>query len=128
MPAGHPGDGVSLVPLIRDGKKPPERPIFWHYPHYGNQGGAPGGAVLLNDWKLIEWYEGAVQLFNLRDDPEEQRNVAAEHPERVRSMRESLARWRKETGARMPSTTPAFDASKPSGRGGARPREMDIRG
>ena len=37
-------DGVSLVPLLKGGTRP-ERPLFWHYPHYSNQGGAPGGAV-----------------------------------------------------------------------------------
>jgi len=50
-------DGLSLVPLLRDGQPPAERPLFWHYPHYGNQGGAPGGAVRLGDFKLVEWYE-----------------------------------------------------------------------
>lgn len=125
MPAGHPRDGISLVPLLRDGKKPTERPIFWHYPHYGNQGGAPGGAVVLGDWKLIEWYEGGVELYNLKEDAEEQRNVAAEHPERVRALGEMLSKWRSETGAKMPAKNEKYDAGKPGGRRGARPKEMD---
>jgi arylsulfatase A-like enzyme len=124
MPAGHPGDGVSLTSLMRNGQKPPERPIFWHYPHYGNQGGAPGGAMLLGDWKLIEWYEEDVELFNLKEDAEEQRNLAGEQRERVAEMRTLLEKWRKETGAKMPSKNDRYDATKPSGRAGARPREM----
>ena len=55
------------------------RPLFWHYPHYGNQGGAPGGAVRDGDWKLIEWYEdGRLELYNLEDDLGEQHNLAAQ--------------------------------------------------
>ena len=62
-------DGVSLAGALRGGK-PPERPLFWHYPHYSDQGGAPGGAVRLGDWKLIEFYEdGRLELFHLRGRP-----------------------------------------------------------
>ena len=62
-------DGVSLVPLLKGGEIR-QRTLFWHYPHYGNQGGAPCGFVRDGDWKLIEWYEdGRRELYNLRDDP-----------------------------------------------------------
>ena len=62
------------------------RPLFWHYPHYGNQGGAPAGAVRDGDWKLIEWYEdGSLELFNLRDDLGEKNNLAAKEPQRVQA-------------------------------------------
>ena len=66
-PAG-PLDGVSLVKLLEGGSLP-ARPLFWHFPHYTNQGGRPGGAVREGDWKLIEHYEdGRVELFNLAKD------------------------------------------------------------
>ena len=55
QPAQH-RDGVSLVPLLKGGELA-RGPLFWHYPHYGNQGGAAGGAVRDGDWKLIEWYD-----------------------------------------------------------------------
>ena len=45
-------DGKSLVPLLKD-QSFDERPIFWHYPHYGNQGGDPSAIVRKGDWKLI---------------------------------------------------------------------------
>ena len=64
----EPLDGVSLVKLFEGGALP-ARPLFWHFPHYTNQGGRPGGAVREGDWKLIEHYEdGRVELFNLADD------------------------------------------------------------
>ena len=45
-------DGVSLVPLLK-GEAIDERPLFWHYPHYGNQGGEPSSIIREGDWKLI---------------------------------------------------------------------------
>ena len=54
------------------GSHAPGAPLFWHYPHYSNQGGAPCGAVRLGDLKLIEWFEDdRVELYDLRDDPGE---------------------------------------------------------
>ena len=56
LPGPITGDGVSLASLLTDGKPLASRPLFWHYPHYSNQGGRPGGAVRDGDWKLIEDY------------------------------------------------------------------------
>ena len=76
-------DGTSFVPALK-GDQLPERPLFWHYPHYGNQGGTPSGAVRLGQWKLIEWYEqGNLELFNLATDIGEQNDLAQRYPEPV---------------------------------------------
>jgi arylsulfatase A-like enzyme len=76
-------DGVSFAPALR-GEQMPERPLYWHYPHYSNQGGFPGGAVRLGDWKLLERYEdGRVSLFDLAHDVREQNDLAAQQPEKV---------------------------------------------
>lgn len=99
----HPVDGKSLVPLLR-GENLSDRPLFWHYPHYGNQGGAPGGAVRDGDWKLIEWYEdGTRELFNLRDDLSETNNLASKMPSKVDDLAAKLESWRKDVGAVMPT-------------------------
>jgi len=96
-------DGVSFVPLLK-GKSFDRGPIYWHYPHYGNQGGSPSGAVRDGDWKVIEWYEdGSLELFNLKNDIGEKHNVAKQHPDRVAAMHKLLKDWRKETGAKMPT-------------------------
>ncbi len=106
-------DGVSLVPLLRGEGHLPPRPLFWHYPHYGNQGGAPGGAVRVGPWKLIEWYEdGRVELFHLDNDLSEQHNLAEEHPEKVRELLALLRTWRKEVGAVMPTENPNYRSPK----------------
>jgi arylsulfatase A-like enzyme len=98
-----PVDGMSFLPLLKGGTLD-RGAIYWHYPHYGNQGGAPGGAVRLGDWKLIEWYEdGALELFNLADDIGEQRNLASDNPAKVRELHDLLKAWRTDTKARMPT-------------------------
>jgi arylsulfatase A-like enzyme len=107
MPQQH-IDGVSLVPLLK-GADLMRGPLYWHYPHYGNQGGAPGGAVRDGDWKLIEWYEdGKHELFNLRDDLAEKKNLAAEYPDKVIELAARLAAWRNEVHAVMPTPNPSI--------------------
>jgi arylsulfatase A-like enzyme len=95
-------DGVSLAPLLRGQEKLDREALFWHYPHYSNQGGFPGGAVRRGDWKLVERYEdGRVHLYNLRDDVGERNDLAKEMPDRVAAMRSRLHAWYKEVGAKF---------------------------
>lgn len=109
-------DGKSLVSLLRD--EPFQRgPIYWHYPHYGNQGGAPSGAVREGDWKLIEWYEnGRLELFNLRQDIGERYNLAELQPGKRDRLAALLKDWRKRAGVRMPANNPNYDSASLSGR------------
>jgi arylsulfatase A-like enzyme len=114
-------DGVSLLPVLK-GDSLPERALFWHYPHYGNQGGAPAAAVRRADWKLIEWQEdGRLELFNLAADAGERTDLAAKEPERVARLRDELQAWQKQVGARFPVVNPHYDPSKPDGRVANRP-------
>jgi len=115
-------DGVSLLPLF-EGKELPERSLAWHYPHYGNQGGAPGAAIRRGDWKLIHWFEkpDAPELYHLRDDLSETKNLATQEPERVKAMLAELKAWQKDVGAIMPTKNPAYDPAKPNGRGASAP-------
>lgn len=108
MPAKpeHYIDGISLVPLLK-GRSVEQRSLFWHYPHYGNQGGVPGGAIRNGDWKLIEWYEnGELELFNLKEDIGENNNLAKQYPERVRLLHSKLKTWRQSVNAKMPAANP----------------------
>ena len=103
-------DGVSLLPVLR-GKTIAERPLFWHYPHYGNQGGEPSSIVRLGDWKLIHYYEdGQQELYNLRQDPEEQQDLAAEHPDRVQQLGARLSAYLEEMNVRYPTPDPEYRA------------------
>lgn len=110
-------DGVSIVPLIK-GQSMPERPLFWHYPHYSNQGGAPVGTIMLGDYKLVEWFEDMrCELYNVRQDISEKNDLAAKMPEKVAALRQQLHAWRQSVGAKMPTPNPKYDpaASPASG-------------
>jgi arylsulfatase A-like enzyme len=116
-------DGMSLVPLLK-GKSLARGPLYWHYPHYSNQGGAPGGVVRDGDWKLIEWYEGGVELYNLASDVAEEHDLAGEQPRKVQELQAQLAAWRKQAGAIMPAPNPHFDPdAKPPVKAGHNPKE-----
>ncbi|MBL9208810.1 MAG: sulfatase [Opitutaceae bacterium] len=114
-------DGVSLVPVLR-GDAVTERALYWHYPHYGNQGGAPAAAIRRGPWKLIHWAEDdRVELFRLDLDPGETTDLAAREPQRVASLRAELLDWQQEVGAKFPRPNPAYDPARPSGRAADRP-------
>jgi arylsulfatase A-like enzyme len=96
-------DGESLVPLLKGTGRVTRKAIYWHYPHYSNQGGKPGGAVRAGDFKLIEFYEDSrVELYNLRADIGEQHDLAAEMPDKAAELQQMLHQWRTEVGAAMP--------------------------
>ncbi|MHC4985833.1 MAG: sulfatase, partial [Planctomycetota bacterium] len=111
MPSQH-RDGVSIMPLLTGQADHGlgERAIFWHYPHYGNQGGTPGSSVRQGDWKLIEFFEdGRLELYNLRDDVSEDNDVAGQFPEITQRLHAALAAWRDEIEAEIPQPNPDWD-------------------
>ena len=112
VPAPTPLDFQDLSPLLFDSKPPAEakpRVLFWHQPHYMNQGGKPGGVVREGDWKLIEQYEdGSLELYNLAKDPGETTDVAATEPNRVAALRGKLEAWRRSVGAEAIKANPNF--------------------
>lgn len=105
-----PLDGVSMAAALKDPKVSlTSRPLYWHYPHFANQGGHPAGAIRAGDWKLIESYEtGECQLFNLKNDPGEAKNVAADEPQRALELRKQLTRWRSELHTNKPRKNPEY--------------------
>jgi arylsulfatase A-like enzyme len=106
-------DGVSLVPLLRR-EKLADRALYWDYPHYGNQGGAPGSAIREVNWKLIEWREdGALELYDLEKDPSEKNDLSEAQPETTNRLHGKLVEWRKEVGAKMPQVNPKYEARNP---------------
>jgi arylsulfatase A-like enzyme len=113
-------DGLSLLPLLKGGDLP-ERALFWHYPHYGNQGGAPSAAIRRGNWKLIEWFEDRrIELFDLASDIGELNDLSRQMPEKADVLRAELHAWLKDTGAVFPTANPAYDPAKPDGRHAAR--------
>lgn len=102
-------DGRSLVPALK-GESMPARPLFWHYPHYGNQGGEPSAIVRDGDWKLIRYFEDErFELYNLASDLGEQVDLASMNPQRVEEMSKSLQVWLDSVDAKLPASNAKYD-------------------
>ncbi len=112
IPSDQIVDGRSILPLLmgEENRDLAERDLFWHYPHYGNQGGDPSSIIRSGDWKLIHYYEDYQdELYNLDCDPGEQNNVAATHAKRAKELRRRLNQWLFETDAKLPARDPQYD-------------------
>ena len=109
-------DGVSIMPLFQ-GESLKRDALYWHYPHYHL--GKPSGAIRSGDWKLIEFYENnRRELFDVKKDPGEGRNLSEEKPEIVKQLADRLAAWRKEVGAKMMTVNPDY-APNPQAKDGS---------
>jgi arylsulfatase A-like enzyme len=102
-------DGVSFLPALR-GEPFTRGPVYWHYPHYSNQGGTPGCAIRNGQWKLIQFFEyGNRELFDLEKEPEEDRNLAQRLPEKTEELATQLADWLRDVDARIPPPNPDWE-------------------
>lgn len=107
-----PFDGVSFAAMLTGGAAPAARPLFWHLPHYCNQGSRPAGAVRDGDWKLVEHYDdGRCELFHLGRDPGEGEDLSAKEPAKTAELRGRLEKWRRDVGAQGMTANPKFNAA-----------------
>jgi arylsulfatase A len=111
-------DGISLVPWLKDPKKPADREsLFWHYPHYHRT--TPYGAIRQGDFKLIEFFEnGKLELYDLKNDPAESKDLSESEPAKAKALHQAMLDWRKEVGAQMPTANPNHGkaaANQPTG-------------
>lgn len=105
-PAQH-VDGVSWAKLLK-GQTMDRGPLFWHYPHYGNQGGSPASAIRDGHWKLIRFYEPGrrIELYNLKHDIGETTNLADRYPKIVQRLQARLSDWLMSVEAKYPTPNP----------------------
>lgn len=102
-------DGRSLVPIIV-GDTIPERPLFWHYPHYGNQGGEPSSIIRKGKWKLIHYYEdGRNELYELNNDVGETKDLSLEHHKLAEHLKKELFDYLTNVDAKFPVKDPLYD-------------------
>jgi arylsulfatase A-like enzyme len=106
-PAAELGDGIDLVPLLKDPTARFDREaLYFHYPHYYHTT-TPVGAVRARDWKLLEYFEdNRVELYNLANDLSEKQNLAQQMPEKAAELRQWLHTWRQSVDAAMPTPNP----------------------
>ncbi|MEM1119694.1 MAG: sulfatase [Bacteroidota bacterium] len=109
QPEAH-QDGQTLMPVLQ-GEQLKNRTLFWHYPHYGNQGGDPSAVVRKGDFKFIRYYEdGSEELYNLENDLGEQQNVMDQYPELGNGLRKALMVELENRGVLYPEKDPLYDA------------------
>ena len=101
-------DALSFAPALKNPEaEMPDRDLYWHFPHWGNQGGYPGAAIRRGDWKYIHYFWGkAPELFHLGDDPGERNNLAMQHPDIALELHNALHELHRETDAIMPTLNP----------------------
>jgi len=106
-------DGVSLLPHLINNETIDRAAIYWHYPHYHH--GKPGSAIRKGDYKLIEFFENnSIELYNLKNDIGETKNLALLKPELAQEMLVMLKGWRENVGAQMMTINPLYSKSKHS--------------
>ena len=106
-----PVDGVSFVPMLKGvSGTSKDRPLFWHQPNnWGPQtlGYGPCSAVRLGDWKYIFYYNPGQkireELFNLRDDIGETKNLAQTNPEKRKELATALKNYLKQVDGQRPT-------------------------
>lgn len=110
LPVAEPVDGVNLAPVLLGEAARLERPaIFWHFPGYLGSGSniwrtTPVGAIRVGDWKLLEFFEdNRLELYDVRADVGQHRDVAREQPERTRDLYAQLKAWRAAVQAPLPT-------------------------
>jgi arylsulfatase A len=111
IPANVAIDGKNLKPLLAQSGKLDRSAIYWHFPHYRH---APGPYSIMRDgdWKLIKWYEGPIELFNLKDDLGEQNNLAKSQSRKVQQLDQKLIAHLASIGAKIPIPNPNFKPKK----------------
>jgi len=109
-------DGVSLYPVLSCRGNLNREAIYWHYPHYHSAGVAPSSAIRCGDYKLIEWHEqtllnepNQVELYNLREDISENKDLAGAMPEKAKELRDMLNNWQKDASVQRPTKNINFN-------------------
>ena len=105
-------DGVSFMRYLRGEKVNADRPLFWHYPHYSNQGGKPSAAIRWGNYKLIHFFENdTYELYNLKIDLSEENNIIESKGRKAEQMKMLLMDWQQEVGALFPERNPDYDST-----------------
>ncbi len=114
-PSGQVLDGVSLVPALKNEPFDQEA-MYVHFPHLvPATGNWPATSVRQGDWKLIRRYcqgpdqEDRYELYDLRTDVGELRDVSNQEPQKTAELRDRVGGWLQETQALVPTCNPAYD-------------------
>ena len=103
-------DSVNLVPLLKGESDFERGPLIWHYPvgvpHMAHS--HPGSVIREGDWKFLRFYaDGREELYNLKDDIGETKNLVAAMPEKAAELKAQLEAALKAHNATVPIAVPA---------------------
>ena len=106
-------DGLSLVKHMKSGgqNKLSRDELIWHFPHYRHAPG-PYSIIRKGDLKLIHFYEGQQELYNLKQDLGEQNNLAESMPDKVKTLEARLMQRLEEMDAKIPHPNPDYVVKK----------------
>ena len=131
LPVNQTIDGIDMSPLL-DGTvdRIERRSLFWHFPHYHHD--RPASAIRAGDWKLIQYLDGTgdLELYNLKDDLGEEKNLRTTYPGRRNDLMSKLKAWQTDTIARLPIPNPSYDPARSHewwSRRSGKPVESDLR-
>lgn len=98
-------DGRSLMKELQNPGSLAENLLYWHYPHFSNQGGRPSAALRENQYKLIYFFETRnAELYDLEKDPEEMYDLSRTKARIARKMQSNLLQWLAEVQANLPQS------------------------
>jgi arylsulfatase A-like enzyme len=84
-------EGIDLVPLLNGTSPAVERTLFWRISSTTRQ----QRSIRSGDWKVL--LDGSIQmLFDVRRDPGERNDLAAQHPEIVQKLKAQIEAWEKD--------------------------------
>lgn len=107
----RPIDGVDLNAYLQSGGKADlgRDTLYWHFPHYRHAPG-PYSIIREGDYKLIKFWEGPMELYDLGKDIGETSNLAEAMPDKVKELDAKLVARLENDGAKIPRPNPDFAA------------------
>jgi arylsulfatase A-like enzyme len=88
-PEERPIDGKNLLPVWQGKEKSPDRTVFWEW----REGGDTQLAAMRGDMKLVISGSNTPELYNVKADPAERRQIEADHPKLAKQLEEELHAW-----------------------------------
>ncbi len=83
-------DGKNLLPAARGEVGKVHDYLCWH-------DGAGRWAIRKDDWKYV-FQEGREELFNLKEDPSESKDLSKTHPDKMVELKQTFAAWLAQMG------------------------------
>jgi arylsulfatase A-like enzyme len=102
-------DGLSLLGHLKSGGSAgiDRDELLWHFPHY-RYGDIPYSILRKGDWKLIKFWTGGFELYDLAADLSEEKNLAAQMPNKVAELDALLMKRLASGKAKLPRENPDY--------------------